>query len=66
VWLFCAGENFIKWKPFLTFLLDGNYCTRGGTKVMPPIYFLTISNYSYDESYIYHGYILYKVEIIFL
>jgi hypothetical protein len=61
VWLFGAGENFMKWNPFLTFLLDGSGCM----KVTHPNYFLLISDYSYDESYIYHGYILYKVEIIF-
>jgi hypothetical protein len=55
----------MKWKPFLTFLLDGSYCTRGGMKVTHPNYFLSISDYNYDESYVYHGYILYKVEIIF-
>jgi len=65
VLLFCTSENFIKWKHFLTFLLEGNYCTRGGTKVMPPIFFLSVSICSYHEVYIYCGYILYRVEIIF-
>ena len=32
---------------------------------MPPLIFLRYCNVSYDEMYIYHGYILYKVEIIF-
>lgn len=32
-------------------------------KVMLPDFSLTISNYSYNEIYIYHGHILYKFEI---
>lgn len=55
VLLFCTAENFIKWKPFLTFLLEGIYCTRGGTKVMPPV--LCLRNH-YNEIYIYDVYIL--------
>jgi histone-lysine N-methyltransferase SETMAR len=31
---------------------------------MPPIFFLRNYNYNYNESCIYHGYVLYKVEII--
>jgi hypothetical protein len=34
-------------------------------KILPPIFFLRKCNYSYNEIYIYRGYILHKVEIIF-
>jgi hypothetical protein len=38
--------------------------TKFGKKVMPPI-LLRNYNYSFNEIYMYHGYILYKVETIF-
>ena len=38
--------------------------TSGGKKIMPPIFF-SEQSYNYNEIYIYHGYILYEVEIIF-
>jgi len=39
--------------------------TRSGIKIIPPIFFLRKCKFSYIEIYIYDGYILYKVEIIF-
>lgn len=39
--------------------------TRGGTKVMPPIFFVRNCNYSYNEIDIYHECVLYKGQIIF-
>jgi hypothetical protein len=35
------------------------------TKVMPLIFFSVTCSYSFNEIYICHGYILYKIEVIF-
>ena len=39
--------------------------TRGSTNVTPPVFLLANYNYNYTEIYIYRGYVLYKVQIIF-
>jgi len=39
--------------------------TRGSYKVIPPIFFLRNYDYNYNEIYIYHAYILHKVDTIF-
>jgi hypothetical protein len=45
--------------------VEWQYITKVGMKVASSILFLTNCNYSYLETYIYHKYILYKIDIIF-
>ena len=54
----------VRWWPPISWDLT-SVVTRSGTKLMPPLFFLKHFNDVCSEFYIYRGYIIYEVEIIF-